>query len=42
MAIPCIEIWRYNPKTLAKNGCVDPLSLYLSMVGNEDDRIQIY
>lgn len=37
----CIEIWRYNPKTLAKNGCVDPLSLYLSMVGNEDDRIQI-
>lgn len=37
----CIEIWRYSPQTLAKNGCVDPLSLYLAMASHEDDRIQI-
>jgi hypothetical protein len=37
----CIEIWRYDPGRIAKNNeCVDKLSLYLSMMDNEDERIQ--
>ncbi|MCF0207225.1 MAG: hypothetical protein HUK15_07345 [Bacteroidales bacterium] len=37
----CVEVWRYDPKILAKDGVSDPLSLYLSLRDNEDDRIQI-
>ena len=36
-----IEVWRYNPLLLAKNNLVDPLSLYLSMQSNDDERIII-
>lgn len=37
----CIELWKYTPATLAKNGFVDPLSLYLDFKDNIDERIQI-
>lgn len=30
-----IEIWRYSPELFAKNGVVDPLSLYLSLKKDE-------
>lgn len=36
-----IEIWRYNPAILAENGIVDRLSLYLSLMNNEDERVQM-
>jgi len=35
-----IEIWRYDPKLLAVDGHVDPLSLYLSLKDSPDARIQ--
>lgn len=37
----CVEVWRYAPEILADNDCVDPLSLYLSMMESDDERIQI-
>lgn len=36
-----IEIWRYDPRLLSKGNTVDPLSLYLSLQDNEDERIQM-
>lgn len=37
-----VEIWRYNPSILSgKSWSVDPLSLYLSLRHNDDERIQI-
>lgn len=36
-----IQIWKYNPQILSSTGVVDKLSLYLSLKGNEDERIQI-
>ena len=36
-----IEIWRYDPRLIAKGNTVDPLSLYLSLRDNEDERIQM-
>ena len=36
-----IEVWRYNPMLLAKSNVVDPLSLYLSLKTNEDERVRI-
>lgn len=36
-----IEIWRYDPCLLSRNGLVDPLSLYMSLKGSPDARIQI-
>lgn len=35
----CIEEWKYNPYLLAKDGYVDPLSLYLCFRNNPDERI---
>ena len=35
-----IEIWKYNPEILSDSGKVDPLSLYLLLSDNEDERIQ--
>lgn len=35
------EIWKYDPTILSNNNCVDPLSLYLCMKDNKDERIQI-
>jgi len=36
-----VQIWRYNPKILAVNGLVDPLSLYLSLNWSTDERVKI-
>ncbi len=36
-----VEVWRYDPMLLAKENVVDPLSLYLSMKSNEDERVRI-
>ena len=33
------EAWRYSPHRLGVNGGVDPLSLYLSLCGSNDDRV---
>lgn len=35
-----IEYWRYDPKKLADDGVVDPLSLYLSLKDDPDERVQ--
>ncbi len=35
-----IEIWRYQPDLLAKQGVVDQLSLYLSLKENGNERVQ--
>lgn len=36
-----IEVWKYNPAILTKTGVVDKLSLYLLLMDNEDERVQI-
>jgi len=35
-----VELWRYDPALLAENKKVDRLSLYLSLKGNPDERIE--
>jgi len=41
----CLEIWRYNPQVLTNSvdhgDSVDPLSLYLSLRDEQDERIEI-
>lgn len=41
----CLEIWKYDPmlliNSLEKNELVDPLSLYLSLQNNYDERIKM-
>ena len=37
----CLEIWKYAPGILAKNGTADPLSLYLAFKDKEDERIEM-
>ncbi len=34
-----LEIWRYDPEGFSKNGTVDPISLYLTLRGTDDERI---
>jgi hypothetical protein len=41
-----IEVWKYEPKILSNefkinNNAVDPLSLYLSIKNNYDERIEM-
>lgn len=36
-----VELWRYDPTLLSETGTVDPLSLYLSLDENQDDRLSI-
>lgn len=36
-----VELWRYAPQATANHGCVDPLSLTLSMEGAKDERVQL-
>lgn len=36
----CIELWKYDPLLLAKDGYVDPLSLYLIFRSDRDARIE--
>jgi len=35
-----MEVWSYEPKLLGDNKAVDPLSLYLSLRHNADERVQ--
>jgi hypothetical protein len=35
-----IEIWTYDPRICAKNALADPLSLYVSLQGSPDERIE--
>ena len=35
-----LEIWSYSPKLFGKKGVVDRLSLFLSMRGDNDERVQ--
>jgi hypothetical protein len=34
-----IETWTYDPRLLARDGFVDPLSLYLSVRHSRDERV---
>lgn len=36
-----VEIWNYNPELFAKNGVVDPFSLYLTLEVNGDPRVEL-
>lgn len=36
-----VQVWRYEPRMQAKEMTVDPLSLWLSLRDNRDDRIQM-
>ena len=35
-----LEIWNYNPELFAKDGIIDPFSLFLSLEANGDERIE--
>jgi DNA-binding MarR family transcriptional regulator len=35
-----VELWRYEPKLLGVDGMVDPLSLYLSLKDEQDERVE--
>lgn len=35
-----VELWKYDPILLSKNGMVDPLSLAMSFEDEEDERVQ--
>jgi len=35
-----IELWKYNPLLFQKNGQVDPVSLFMSLQDNEDERVE--
>ncbi len=35
-----LQVWKYNPGVLADDQVVDPLSLYLSLKDQEDERVQ--
>lgn len=36
-----VELWRYSPDPMSERGCVDPLSLALSLGNAKDERIQL-
>lgn len=36
-----VQVWRYAPDMLAQTKTVDPLSLWLSLQGSQDDRVQM-
>mgnify|MGYP002514845355 CR=1 FL=1 len=35
-----IELWKYNPMRFSKDRLVDPISLYMSLLDNGDERIE--
>ena len=35
-----VEVWKYDPTLLSKDGMVDPLSLVMSFEDEEDERVQ--
>jgi DNA-binding MarR family transcriptional regulator len=37
---PTVEVWSYDPTLLAEDAAVDPLSLYLSLSQETDERVQ--
>lgn len=39
--VTMMQIWKYNPKLISGDDCVDQLSLYLSMRDSKDERILI-
>ncbi len=39
LANASLQVWRYDPTILATGGMVDPLSLYLSLRDDEDERV---
>ena len=39
-AIAVVEVWSYEPHLLSMGKSVDPLSLYLSMRGDHDERVE--
>lgn len=39
-AVSRMEIWIRDPKMLSADGCVDPISLYISLKDNPDERVQ--
>ena len=36
----CLEEWKYSPKLFARDGKVDPISLYCTLRDDPDERIQ--
>lgn len=36
-----IQIWRYDPEVLSEDGVVDPLSLYLTLREDKDERVSL-
>ncbi len=36
-----VQLWRYDPALLASAECVDPFSLYLSLIDETDERVKI-
>lgn len=36
----CLEVWKYDPALLATNRTVDPLSLYLTLRDEKDERVE--
>lgn len=36
-----LQIWYYNPALFSENNIVDPFSLYLSLQGHDDERVEI-
>jgi len=36
-----LEIWNYDPGLFAKDGFVDPISLYCSLMANKDERVEL-
>jgi hypothetical protein len=35
-----LQVWRYDPRRISQNDNVDALSLYMSLAGNHDERIE--
>lgn len=35
-----VQLWRYDPNLFAREGCVDPFSLYLSLQHVDDERVE--
>lgn len=35
-----LELWRYSPELFAKNNIVDPISLYCSLMDENDERVE--
>jgi hypothetical protein len=35
-----LQVWRYDPDITAQDGMVDPLSLYISLRSEKDERVQ--